>query len=346
MKIKLLMFVTALAFGLSSRAQAPVESYNIKVSQKLELRGLTHIRYQLFDDSTKIDAFDLRRARLDFRGDIAPKMAYRLHLEMANSPKILDATFVYKPYEWLNLNVGQSKTPYCYDNLYSPWTLLTVSRTQIDNALSNRESDLYGNQNGRDLGFWLSGKYSIGEEGNKRPIIDYTLGVYNGSGINVVDANQDKDYGAALGVSPIKDLWLFGRYYTGTGRTTLEPETDATKTRFGGNITYKYKDFLFEAEYLSGTDESDSLAQLDRNGYYITLGYTPIKDKLQVIARLDNYDKDANKDLNIVNKYILGASWFFTKNTRVQLEYDIVAEEDADNQIKNNLFAIQFQAAF
>lgn len=59
------------------------------------------------------------------------------------------------------MNVGQSKTPYCYDNLYSPWNLLTISRTQIDNALSGREADLYGNQNGRDIGLWLTGKFSV-----------------------------------------------------------------------------------------------------------------------------------------------------------------------------------------
>ena len=62
--------------------------------------------------------------------------------------------------------------------------------------------------------------------------------------------------------------------------------------------------------------------------------------------RLDNFDKDANKELNISNMYVVGGTWFFTKNTRIQIEYDLVREEDADNQLKNNVFAIQFQAAF
>jgi len=84
---------------------------------------------------------------------------------------------------------------------------------------------------------------------------------------------------------------------------------------------------------------------LERNGYYVTLGYTPIKDKLQVVVRLDNYDPNTNVDDNITNKYILGASYFFNKYTRIQLEYDLVLEE-AETQKENNLFAIQFQAAF
>lgn len=347
MKSAILLFTVlfCLTIGVNAQSGTQAETYNVKVSQKIELRGLTHIRYQLFEDSTRIDAFDLRRARLDFRGDIAPKIGYRLHTELAGTPKILDATFIYKPYEWLNVNVGQSKYPVCYDNLYSPWNLLTISRTQIDNALSFRESDLYGNQNGRDIGLWLSGKVNIGAEETKRPLLDYTLGVYNGSGINVADNNQDKDISAALGISPIKDLWLYGRVLSGVGQTAADPGVDATRSRFGGNISYKYKSFLIEGEYMAASDESDSLGLLERNGYYVTLGYTPIKDKLQVVIRLDNYDPNADSDDNITDKYILAASYFFTKNTRIQLEYNLVLEE-AETQKENNLFAIQFQAAF
>ncbi len=346
MKFKRLLFVAGISLTTGVNAQIPEETYNVKVSQKLELRGLTHVRFQSFQDTTKFDAFDLRRARLDFRGDIAPKIGYRLQLEFASAPKILDATFVYKPFEWMNVNVGQSKVTLCYDNLYSPWNLLTVSRTQIDNSLSYREGDLYGNQNGRDIGIWLSGKYSIGEEGNKRPIIDYTLGVYNGTGINVADNNQEKDFGGSVGVSPIKDLWLFGRFYSGIGQTTAEPGVNADRSRFGGNISYKYKNFILEGEYIAASDESDSLALLERNGFYLTAGFIPIKEKLQFILRLDNYDMDASTDLNSINKYILAGSWWFSKFTRIQVEYNFVSEEDADNSIDNNLLAIQFQAAF
>ncbi|MBC8048077.1 MAG: hypothetical protein H7Y00_14865, partial [Fimbriimonadaceae bacterium] len=130
------------------------------------------------------------------------------------------------------------------------------------------------------------------------------------------------------------------------------PDSTADRTRAGFDLTYKYKSFLIEGEYLMGKDDGEEgdgetvNDVLERSGYAATLGYTIIKDKCQVIARLDNYDKDINKDLNIVNKYILAGSWYFSKTTRVQLEYNIVAEEDPDKPVDNNLFAIQFQAAF
>lgn len=346
MKIKLLL-ATALIFSIyCTKAQTTAEHAFLKISQKLELRGLIHIRYQLFQEETRIDAFDMRRARLDFRGDVAPKFGYRLHLELANGPKILDATFIYKPYEYFTINIGQSKPTFCYDNLYSPSTLLTVNRTQIDNAFAFRENDLYGNQIGRDIGIWVSGKLNTGKEEFKRPFLDYTFGIYNGSGINVADNNKQKDFSGSLGISPVKDLWVFGRFHSGNGQTIADPNVTTDRTRYGTNLTYKYKNWLLEAEYMTATDESDSLALLERNGYYITLAHTPIKDKLQILLRLDNYDPNSNPENidNIVNRYVLAANWFITKNTRIQVEYDLINEEGEERE--NDLFAIQFQAGF
>lgn len=134
--MKEFVFVFILLVSMGAVAQQPEDTYQVKVSKQIELRGLTHIRYQLFDDTSKSDAFDLRRARLDFRGDVAHNIGYRLQVEFAGTPKILDATFVYKPFELLNVNIGQSKPALCFDNYYSPWNLLTVSRTQIDNSLA------------------------------------------------------------------------------------------------------------------------------------------------------------------------------------------------------------------
>lgn len=330
------------------------ETFNLKLTQKMELAGMLQTRYQFFEDTSKNDAFDLRRARLVLRGDVAPKIGYRLQLELANGPKIIDAVFTYKPKEYFAVNIGQSKTPYCYDNYYSPFTLLAVSRTQIDNALSFRENDLYHNNQGRDIGLWVTGKYSIGEEAEKRPVLEYHLGVYNGAGINVTDNNNDKDVGGFLRVSPVKNLWVSARAYKGFGAMlAITPDSTADRTRIGGDITYKFKNFLIEAEYLKAEDkavdtegEETAAAALERSGYYVTLGYTIIKNKCDVIVRLDNYDADIQADLNAINKYVLAASWYFSKTTRVQLEYNFVVEEDSQNPVKNNLFAIQVQAGF
>lgn len=341
-----LFLIVVCHITLWSQAQTPTEPNFLKVTEKLELRGLLHTRYQLFEDKDKQDAFDFRRARLDLRGDVAPKVGFRLHVELANGPRVLDAVFTYKAYEFLNINVGQGKLQFCYDNLYSPWNLPTINRAQIDNALSFRENDLYGNQNGRDIGLWVSGKINTKREETKRPVLDYTVGVYNGAGINTGENNSKKDVGATVGVSPLEDLWVYGRYYSGHGQLDNDPGVRTGRSRFGGNISYKYNQWLLEAEYLSGKEESDSFPTLERDGYYLTLGYTPIADKLQLLVRYDHYNANTASDVpnSEITKYVLAANWFFTKVTRIQVEYNLVREED--EQLDNNLLAIQFQAAF
>ncbi len=347
MKKTVLLFTVLVALILKTNAQMgnQLESNYQKLTDNIELRGLVQVRFQVFDDTAKMDGFDFRRARLDFKGNIAPKFGYRLHAELAGAPKVLDAIFIYKPFEYLHINAGQSKYPISYDNLYGPWNLITINRTQLDNFLVFRENDLYGNQNGRDIGLWLSGKFNIGNDGNERPFIDYSIGVYNGAGINATDNNRDKDIAGALGVSPIKNLWIYGRYLSGSGRTISDPGVDADRERLGSNISYKFKNWIVEAEYLSAADKSDSLALLKRNAFYATIGYMAIQNKLQFVARFDNLDPNENVGDNVINKYVLASSYFFNKNTRIQVEYDFVREQTV-SQIKNNLLAIQVQAAF
>jgi phosphate-selective porin len=344
---KSLLLLLTFVCILPSKAQSQQNvSDSASIAKHLQLRGLLHVRYQCFEDTSKNDGFDLRRARLDLKGEAYKNISYRLHLELTGTPKILDATVVYKFQEYVHINIGQSKIPYSYDNLVSPWDLLTASRTQIDNALAARELDLYGNQYGRDIGLWLYGKLYTGKTVNKRPIAEYTIGMYNGAGIQLSDNNEKKDIGLTLRLSPVKNFWLSGRYYNGVGKTTNFPESNTLRTRFGGDVSYKHDKFLVEAEYLQGTDENDSIGLLERGGYYITLGYTPVKNKLQLITRIDTYNNDTEYVNDAVEKYILAATWFFSKVTRVQAEMQIVSEQDKIHADVFNLFAVQFQAGF
>ncbi|MFN3939817.1 MAG: porin, partial [Chitinophagales bacterium] len=243
--------------------------------------------------------------------------------------------------DYITLNLGQTKTPYCYDNYYNPFTLITVSRTLLDLSLSGRVLDLYGNQQGRDIGFWLNGVLHNAQE---RKILEYTLGVFNGAGIAIADNNNQKDFGGAVRFSPFSDLWISGRFYTGTGETIEFADVPTGRKRYGGDISYKRNKVLLEAEYLFGEDSSDSLGTLLRSGWYLTGGYWPIENKLQCTLRLDTFN--GNLDVSDYNtfKYVAAANWFFTKFSRIQLEYSC---SDVGGSTKNlHQFILQLQAGF
>jgi phosphate-selective porin OprO and OprP len=344
--IRVALFLTMSISTLSASAQTPPEKYFIHVGKTMEMRGLVETRYQLFDDTSKNDGFDLRRARLDMKGDVAQNVTMRIHIELAGSPKILDGTFTYHFNDLLNINAGQSKIPVSYDNIvYGPWNLLTVSRPQLDNTMSIREGDLYGNQNGRDIGIWITGKYGIKSGDTKRPFLDYSLGVYNGAGINVGDNNSKKDICAALGFAPINRLWIYGRVLNGYGQTTADPNEITKRSRVGGSANYKINNWSIEAEYLAALDENDSIGTLNRSAYYATIAYKLPNEKFQFISRLDNYDPSVTISGNTINKCVFAGSYFFGSHARIMAEYDLVLE-NWGQQTKNNLFAIQFQASF
>ena len=77
------------------------------LSRLPRISGYLQLGYEWSDDAS---TFFVKRARVDFQGDISPKIDYRLQLEFA-SPKIVDIYLRYKPLEALNVQVGQFKVP-------------------------------------------------------------------------------------------------------------------------------------------------------------------------------------------------------------------------------------------
>lgn len=314
---------------------------HLQVGKYMQFKGLIQGGFLWSDAETIPYAFYLRRIRLDLTGEIFNNFSYRLQMDLVNTFRILNAEVEYKIDPLLSLHFGASKIPYCYDNFYSPYTLPTISRTLLDENLAARSSDFYGNQYGRDLGFWITGNYN---HNNNRPLMEYTLGIYNGAGLAVTDNNTEKDIAATLRISPVKNLWMSGRYYTGTGETIAYPNVATKRKRYGGDVSFKHKKYLLEAEYLYGEDSNDSLGLKNRSGWYVTAGYMLIENKLQAVVRLDTFNDDINLDMDGVKRYVIAGSWFFTKNTRIQLEYDYTHNMEIHQ--KFNSINIQLLAGF
>ena len=92
------------------------------------------------------------------------------------------------------------------ENLASSNKLEMIDRSQVVEALVARGKDVIGNQNGRDIGIQIGGGFL---KKNGIPVIEYRLGFFNGSGINLADtANDAKDIVGRLVINPVKGLVL------------------------------------------------------------------------------------------------------------------------------------------
>ena len=224
---------------LSARVER-LETKNSKWSRVLEhlprISGYLQTGYEWSDNSS---TFFIKRIRLSLAGDIVrDRLDYRLQVEFASSPKIVDAYVQYTPCGALNLKVGQYKVPFSIENTDYPMALQRLM------GLSEPIGGGTLASTGRDMGATLWGGL-IERDGYR--LINYDFGVFNGSGINTKDKNRSKDIAARLTLKPVRGLLLSGSYYRGEyGENYLR------RVRYGAGVCYDRGAGVVRGEWIGG----------------------------------------------------------------------------------------------
>jgi phosphate-selective porin len=268
----------------------------VQVSAQPKISGLVNLRYQ-YNGSTEAHGFDIRRARVDLRGDLAPSVGYRIPLEVANTPKVLDAYFQWKINDHIGLQAGQFKVPFSLENPYSPATLETIDNSLAITSLAGY-NDVSGiSANGRDIGMSASGKIFKG-------FVEYAVGVFNGAGINKGDDNTSKDVAGTVTLHPVKNLSVAGYHYNGQGRV-----------RSGGGVKYDDGKWLVRGEYIAG-----KTGELHSEGAYGVVGLF-VHPKVQTLVKMDWFERDRADDATRQIYYTAGVNYLPVKNLKTQLNY-------------------------
>lgn len=217
----LLLLLVAVVFSVTAEAQTTAEKVKSFADKHMKLSG--YLQGGFSWDSDAGSTFYLRRARVSLTGDFAKeKFDYRLQVDMASSPKICDLYFRYKPFNELNVQLGQYKLPFSLENeLYGPTKFEFIEYSYLTTYLVRNDGKFDGiKATGRDMGLQLYGGF-IERDGFS--IINYNIGVFNGCGINNKDNNRAKDVVARLIIKPIKGLSISGSYmYSYTTTKTTE----------------------------------------------------------------------------------------------------------------------------
>jgi phosphate-selective porin OprO and OprP len=313
--------------------------FPVNASRFIQLSGYTQLRYVQMEEKAKRSGFDIRRARLDIKGNITPFFSYRLQTEFADKPKVLDAYGEIKIAESFNITAGQFKIPFSMENLASSNKLEMIDRSQVVEALVARGKDVIGNQNGRDIGIQFGGGFL---KKNGIPVIEYRLGIFNGSGINLADtANDAKDIVGRLVFNPVKGLSFGGGYYGGYGKAVHASVEGVSQTRdrLGFEASYVLPRFSVRGEYIQGSDKGTT-----RAGWYLQAGYFLVPQKLQVLAKYDLFDINTETANTTSISYVFGGNYNFNNWSRIQMFYTIRAEQI--KSVINNYLAVQYQIGF
>jgi phosphate-selective porin OprO and OprP len=331
--------VRAEAALLQQQADAGRKSFFVTTTRQMQLSGYTQVRLQFLDEKGKKDGFDIRRARIDLKGNITPWFSYRIQADLADKPKLIDGYGEIKLADYFSVTAGQFKIPFSLENLTSSNKLEMIDRSQVVEALVARGKDVIGNQNGRDIGIQVSGSFL---KINNQSLFEYRLGIFNGSGINVADtANEAKDIAGRLILTPIKGFSVGGSFYNGWDKA-IKPDVagkSQIRNRIGLELSYATAKFSLKGEYISGKDGKTS-----RAGWYLQSGYFIIPQKLQGLVKYDVYDPNTSSPDNISTNYVFGANYNFNSWSRLQVFYTIRQEQGT--AVNNNIFSVQYQIGF
>lgn len=288
MKIKnlLLVFVAACICTVAE-AQTTGEKIKAFADEHLRLSGYLQGGYRWDQNADPSNTFYLHRARLSITGDAAKdKIDYRLQVDMAGSPKICDLYFRYKPLKELNVELGQFKVPFSYENENcGPTTVEFIDYSYITTYLArnNGKYDGINGATGRDIGLQLYGGF-IHREGYS--IINYNLAVFNGSGVNIKDNNSSKDIVARIIVKPFKGFAVSGSYMY-------------AETNYGGNKYMKSPRWALGAWYENGTwigraeFVQANFGATRTNSLYALAGYNFAQQPWSVYARYEFIEDNA-----------------------------------------------------
>ena len=262
------------------------------------------------------------------------------------SPTLIEGFVTYKPFSFLNFKAGQMIVAFSQENMTQDRNLDLIERSQVVNALVGRKGDAsnglvdsIGNQNGRDIGIQANGSLFRVKDFY---VVDYTVQLLNGAGINTLDNNSSKDLDGRLIFHPIKALSFGGSYYNGYDRFTSSLTKNQERIRWGAEAALTLTQLSLRGEYIRGQEGNSN--PIVHDGYYGQAGYFILHKKLQGIVRYDRYDSNIAK-ANVTNTYYdFGLNYFFNVWTKVQLYYSLRREDGA--QVANNLFEAQVQLAF
>lgn len=350
-----LVLVMMLVFSLST---VNAQEKKKLIGDYLSISGWMNIQYdyeqQLNNDNVlikDINTLNVRRARLDVKGNINKNLEFRVQGDFAGTPKLVDGFVKVKLDKSFNIQVGQFKIPFTFENPQSPLTLEGIEYAQVISKLSGY-SDISGVKTyfgGRDVGLMVYGDFfSFERDGKEIPILTYKLGVFNGNGMNNKDANTAKDIAASIEVCPgVKGLMLAASYYDGNYKLDntfikendtihiFEKNANRDRLTFGGK--YENGRLTVRSEYIAALTRmanQEGAYDLYSDGFYVAAGYwfNVKSHRIRPVARYDFFRSDVTDAKTNSTYYMVGIDWWPMNNLRLLVNYTL-----KDNPQNNNL---------
>jgi phosphate-selective porin OprO/OprP len=284
------------------------------------------------------DRFFLRRARLNATGKFLEEFDFRLEGELAGTlanstglrAQLTDAFINWNRYPEANIRMGQLKTPFGFEQLFSDPRLITIERSLVNDRLTLS----------RQLGAQVGGDLL-----EKR--LSYAAGVFNGNGAN----NNFNDDDSFLSTARLSGVLRQGKSLTWSlgGNVFSSEDTSVAASDFGfqNNVFAGERlgtgfdtqllagRFELWAEYLSVDWEPSSGSEVGSEGWYVQGSCFFIPDRLQAVLKAESFDPVAGDRADPVEIGTAGLSWYLKgHDLKLLLNYLRVQQEGQEDQDK------------
>jgi len=252
------------------------------------------------------DRFLLRRMRLGVKGAFGREFGFKVEADLgANTvgassgyrAQLTDAYAEWTAYPYAQVRVGQFKTPFGAEQLMSD-----TANPFVERSLPNDRLTI-----GRQIGVGVSGA-------TKGKLLDYSAGLFNGSGVNT-SANDNEQFlvAARVGVR-VWDGKFAGR--AGSWSAGANAFTDRATGTFTGrreglgfDTQVQLAPFALRAEWLAGAQDPRVGGDVDSDGWSVAALWS-LADAWQLAARFETYDPNTATAANETDTLTLGLNWF------------------------------------
>lgn len=352
---KILLFT--LLTVLNTIAYSQTSFLSIGDVQKLSLHGFAQANYDYTNNAGKeTNDFNFKHVVLIADASLTERLSFRLMADMA-SPQHLYlllqeyyAQYTFAP--WLKVRMGQFKTPYTIENVMPPTLIGALNTNSSVCYMAGVVSDpLYGLMTGRDQGIMLSGEVLHGSDGHA--LMSYSVGLFNGAGVNQRDNNRSKDLVAMLNIIPIKEVQLTASCIIGRGTARNDsPFSGITsgeeyrRNRWSAGVKAHYERITFRGEWMGGVDGNTPMCGGYAELWIRTLPKLDVVLDIDYLNRNSTLDKEQQKmvpQATQTTNYMIGLQYWIYRNCRIATQYVHTASPSAPT---SHLWATQVQMAF
>jgi hypothetical protein len=287
-----------------------VTSASVKKMEKIKPEGYLQFRYNWTEEESDSDPdrFDLRRVRLGIKAKPSADLEAKVQADFAGGKtELKDAWLKWSPFGspliGPSLTVGQQKWPFGHEVVQSSSVRETPERALAWRTLFSGE---------RDLGIKLSGKEGLP--------CTWEVGVFNGTGANKSDNNNEKDFVGRLGLAVSERLDVGGSFYLGRARTG---EKESKKNRLGADLRLQLADgVVLKGEYVTakelGFEPWGYLGQLNLN----------VNPNQVLVVKYDYFDDDGLLKRGKVETWNVGVVHHINSNLKGKLFWSREEEKD------------------